>query len=148
MELRLLQKINDEAKKLSKSFQGIELDAKGSDCHSKKTVRIKITKDNYNLLKERYIVTAKGNVLLTDETKDTFMDKTVNLRSPMFCKSKTGICNVCAGELYYKLGIKNVGLILNLVGGALVTLSLKSFHNLSVSLNSIDIDKFIDQRKY
>ncbi len=120
------------------------MDEHGSDCKSTNYIDIKLTNENYSLFKDRYIVKGKDLVLLTDENKDKYINTNCKFRSPMFCINKNGICNKCAGELYYSLGIKSVGLIMNLIGGALVTLSLKKFHNMSVSLTDIDFDKYLD----
>jgi len=132
------------AKQLASSFQGIVLDKHGSDCHSNKTVNMLLTSGNYSMFKERYIVDRGKLVLLDDNTKNRYLNHMCKFRSPMFCQSKTGICNKCAGELYYKLGIKNVGLIVNLVGNALVSLSMKSFHDMSVKVKTINLDDYID----
>ena len=93
---------------------------KGSDCHSTNYIDILLTNSNYGLFEDRYLVDRGKLVLLDDTTKGKYIGKMVHFRSPMFCNYGDQVCNKCAGELYYKIGIKNVGLIMNLVGGAIV----------------------------
>lgn len=81
---------------------------------------------------------------MNDSNIKDYIGKEVKLRSPMLCNSKNGICSKCAGELYYQIGIKNVGLITNSAGTALVTLALKKMHDMSVKLKEVDIESFIE----
>jgi len=60
----------------------------------------------------------------------------------MYCRNEK-ICNKCFGDLPYKLGIENVGLTFNKIGEDLKQLSMKSFHDSTVSLNSIDFQSAI-----
>ena len=53
------------------------------------------------------------------------------------------ICNKCAGDLYYRLNINNVGLIFNSVGTTILNLSLKKFHDMSVKVSEIDPNNYI-----
>ena len=73
------------------------------------------------MLLDRYIQKGKSLVLLTPDNINSYIGKIVNLRSPMYCKDNH-ICNKCAGELYYKMGIDNVGLISNVIGTSMTTL--------------------------
>lgn len=61
----------------------------------------------------------------------------------MFCQGDK-ICNVCAGELYYQMGIENIGLISNIIGSSITTLALKQFHDTSIKLQEIDVFNYID----
>ena len=91
----------------------------------------------------RYIVEGSSTTLLTDENISSYVGKTVNLRTPMYCAGDR-ICNVCAGELYYKLGIDNVGLVSNVIGTSIVNISMKNFHDTSVKLQQVDPFTYID----
>ena len=132
-----------ETKKLSASLQCVVLDENKTDCHTKKFLKYIITKDNYKLFLYRYIQKGNQLILLTEDNKTQFFNKVCNIRSPLFCTNDK-ICNVCAGELYYKLGIKNVGLVSNTVGSALLNKSLKMFHDMTIKLSEINIDNYID----
>jgi hypothetical protein len=130
------------SKQLTSAFQGITLDKHGSDCGTTKTLKVTLTKENVGIFKFRFIVEGKKLVLLTSENIDSYIGKTVNMRSPLYCKSKK-MCNKCYGELPYKLGIVNIGLTFNAVGEKLKNLSMKAFHDMTVKLNNINIEDAI-----
>jgi hypothetical protein len=117
------------------------LDEVGSDCKTKQTVEILIDNPKEFLL--RYIEENGKLILLTPNIVNSYKGKYVKMRSPMFCKSQK-ICNKCAGELYYKLGIPNFGLVSNIIGTSILNLSMKLFHDTTVKTTEIDINNYID----
>lgn len=131
-----------ENKKLSASFQNVMIDEKDSDCGTKLYLEIYLDDKNYNLFKYRYILEGNRLVVLNDSTKSRFLNKTVKMRSPLYCKSDK-LCNKCAGDLYYMLGINDVGLISNTIGSTILNKSLKAFHDMSIKLNTLDIENYI-----
>jgi len=58
----------------------------------------------------RYIVENDKLVCLTPDIISNYIGKTVRMRSPMYCIDKKCICNKCAGDNFYKLDKKNIGL--------------------------------------
>jgi len=133
-----------ESKKLSASFQNVVLDEEGSDCGTKHTIKQLITSKNANLFMYRYIrIDNGGLILLTSDNIAGYYDKVVNMRSPMYCTNKQ-YCSKCAGELYYKLKMKNVGILTNRIGTSLLNSSLKAFHDMSLKVVELDIDKYIE----
>lgn len=60
----------------------------------------------------------------------------------MYCKSKH-ICNKCAGELYYKLGIKNIGLTLARLSNSVMNACLKKSHDVTVKVYRINIEDLV-----
>lgn len=132
-----------ESKKLSAAFQNITLDKEGSNCGTKKTINMLLTKKNANMFMYRYIIDGTKLVLLTSDNISMYHDKIIHLRSPMYCTGKQ-YCSKCAGELYYKLGIENVGIITNRIGTSLLNASLKAFHDMTLKVVDLDIDKYIE----
>lgn len=134
-----------QAKKLSSAFQGVTVAERGSDCHSLGT--IEITLNRPDMFIGRYMINPNGSLtLLNSENINDYKGKKIKLRSPMFCRNTQadGFCNKCVGEIPYQLGITNLGLAsLNRVGNALVTLSLKQFHNSQVNVTKVNLDKYI-----
>lgn len=118
-------KIIDEAKKLAAAFQGVVLGEMGSDCGTDLAVTIEVTKANSGLLGNRYIVMGQSLTLMEDGKMGNYIGKTVKLRSPMYCKDDN-ICSKCAGELFYKLGMRNAGLVSNVIGTSITNLAMKS----------------------
>jgi hypothetical protein len=132
-----------ESKKLSAAFQNIVLDDESTDCGTAKTITVHLTPKNANMFMYRYIKVGEKNVLLTSDNIKDYHNKIVHARSPMYCTSKQ-YCSKCAGELYYRLGIKNVGIITNRIGTSLLNASLKAFHDMTLKVVNLDIDKYIE----
>ena len=57
------------------------------------------------------------------------------------CECKTGICNKCAGELFYMLGITNIGTAIPQVFSTLKLKQMKLFHDSQVKLHDMDVMK-------
>lgn len=87
----------------------------------------------------RYIVEGNKLVLLSPDIIDKYVGKKIKLRTPIYCKSDK-LCSKCAGTLYYKLGIKNVGLTTSKLSSTLLNLNMKKFHNSTANISKIDIN--------
>lgn len=127
-------------KKLFTVYQGVKLDKHGSDCHTKGYRIVTITKKNFDKLKNRYIIDGKNLVELTAENVSKYMNKTVKMRSPLYCLGGEVVCNKCMGEAFYTMGIENVGLTTSSIGSNLLNRFMKSFHDATVHLIEIDVD--------
>ena len=133
-------------KKYNSMFQDVRLDVRGSDCKTARTRKVLLTKDNADdyVTQGRYIVVSGKPVLLTDDNISAFIGKTVNMRTPLYCEAKDGdYCNICHGELKYILGIRNIGLTFNMASNAMMNANMKKFHDITIKLHQIDIDKDI-----
>lgn len=101
-----------------------------SDCGTKVTIPITVTKNNTKYLLFRNI-NDNGKMVQTDlHNIDNYIGKTINVYSPQCCTRNT-ICGKCAGRLFYNLGATNVGLLTTQITQKLLNLKLKSKHNLS-----------------
>lgn len=134
-----------ESKKITTATQDIKLDAAGSDCGSKFLLRIKLTKDILDLYMYRYIVDNKGNLIqLNLDNINDYIDKEVNLRSPLFCNGDH-YCSKCMGELYYKLGnIENIGFLIQRESESILKKSLKKFHDMTIHMVNFNIEDYIN----
>lgn len=101
------------ARKVVMANAGVYLDDK--DCKSKQYLNIFVDAKRAKTLIGRYMVSDTGKLELI-ESADQITNKQIKIRSPFFCKSKTGICSVCYGKLSEKLENKNIGI---LAGGAI-----------------------------
>ncbi len=64
------------------------------------------------------------------------------MRFASVCEAKDGtICNHCAGNLFYKLGIANVGAAMPQVASKLKLIAMKAFHDSQVVMTKMDPDK-------
>lgn len=127
-------------KKYMAGFQTVVLDKKGSHCNTTKTLPIYITKSNKKMFIDRYIKEGQKTICLTDEIIDKYVNRLVNLYDPKCCINDK-ICNRCAGELYYKLGIVNIGLTASRISSSLMNKCLKKKHDTSLKTTDItDLD--------
>lgn len=135
--------IIDQSKRLFAAFQSVVLDEPGSDCKSKNSLKILLTKENKKLFMYRYIVEGNKLTILDNSNIDKYIGKIVNLRTPQFCLTEK-LCSKCAGELYYKLGIRNIGLTTSKIGGNMLNLCLKKTHDVTLKLDTIDFRKYME----
>jgi hypothetical protein len=126
------------------SFQTSVLDDEGSDCGSKLFYEFVLDEKHFDKFMYRYVKDPSTNQLveLNEDTKSKFINKVVKMRSPMYCKGDK-ICNKCAGNYYYKMGSKNIGLLTTEIGGIILNKSMKAFHDSTVHLAKINIDDYI-----
>lgn len=121
------------------AFQHIKVGPVGSDCGTKHTLRVKLDKPEDWIYS--YIVEGNKLVELTSENIDSYRGKYVNLRFSSLCKSKNYICEKCAGTLFRRLGMENVGLALPAIPSKLKNLAMKSFHDSTKKVVDMDIEK-------
>ena len=129
-------------KKNLASFQSLQLDEAGTDCGTTEYIDIKIDSFNRKLMLYSYIVENNKLILLDQTNIDKYVGRVVKMRSPMCCKSDK-ICNKCAGELFYKLGIKNVGLTITKESSSLLNKFMKKFHDTTIKTSTLDMDDLI-----
>ncbi len=123
-------------KRLLAAFQNVVLDEPGTDCGSKTTLSVFITKENVNDYMYSWMVEGSKFVELTPENASGYHNRVVKLRSPQFCTTEK-ICSKCAGTYFYKLGIKNIGLTATRAGSSIMNKSLKKFHDVTVKVYDI-----------
>jgi hypothetical protein len=138
------QKGGYETKKINNSMQVITLDEVDSDCGTTNYLEIIIPEGMKSMFVGRYALSGGKLVEITEANISIFAGKKTILRSPMYCKSEQ-ICNKCAGELFYKLGMRNAGLLSSTLSGNLMNLSMKKFHNTSLRFGKIDPTKYIKE---
>ena len=132
------------AKQILAAMQTEVLDDEGTDCKTTKTIEITLTPKILRDFEWRYIVENGKYVCLTPEVISNYVGKTVHLRSPMYCKNDH-ICVHCAGTLYKRIGLKNVGCVISNATGALLNLSLKKMHDSSVKVSKLNMDEYITE---
>lgn len=129
-------------KKIAAAFQGVVLDTIGSDCKTNNTLEVIITDKTKNDFMYRYILDGSKLVLLTGDNINKYINKKIKLRSPVYCVGDK-LCNKCAGDLYYKLGVVNVGLATTRVASTLLNMSMKKFHNSTANVSKINLNEII-----
>lgn len=123
------------------AYQDLILDEPGTDCGTDRHIEVMLTPKNVKQYMYNNIIGANGKLTeLNSQNKDRFMNKRVKMRMAYLCPHEKP-CNACAGNFYYKLGIKNVGLTLMQVFSIYKNKSMKAFHDSTVQLTEIDTMK-------
>ncbi len=124
-----------------RAFQHLTLDPPGSDCGTKRYIEVILTESNINEWMYSYIIDGSKLVELTSQNKSKYIGKKVKVRFSALCESKTGICNKCMGNLYYRLNKTNVGTSLTQIPSVQKNIAMKSFHDSTQSLYDMDLEK-------
>jgi hypothetical protein len=125
-----------KTKEFSSAFESLVIDP-GTDCGSKKTIEIEVTKKNLQYMKWRWIVENGSLVLLTSDNVNQYLGKKVNCRTPLYC-IQDNLCEKCSGDLYRRIGIVNAGLSLNKLTSIFLNRLLKVMHDSTVKTSTFD----------
>jgi hypothetical protein len=130
-------------KQFTNATQHIKVLPAGSDCGSTGTITITLTNKNLSMWLYSFIVGNNGSLTeLTMENKDKYIGKTVKFRYSGLCKSKNGcICEKCAGTMYRRIGIENIGLGTMIMMSSLKNASMKRFHSNTLNLAELSPDE-------
>lgn len=128
------------------AFGHVVLLDKGTDCGTTRTIEIDVTNKNIKEIIYSNAVINGKLVEINSDNKDEFIGKKINIRFASMCEAKDGICNACAGNLFYKLGdVRNIGMLTQQIPSRLKVLQLKKFHDDQVDF--IEVGKDIDPYK-
>ena len=110
------------SRRVTMASAGIKIDTTKKDCGTLRTFKLKVTDNLSKLLIGRYYMDGRKKVII--ESENDIVGKTINLRSPLYCKSEKGICPTCYGRSYEDLNTKNIGI---LSGGAVNNAALNAY---------------------
>ena len=128
------------------AFGDVTLLDEGTDCGTNKYIEFEITNKNYANVMYNYIIEGNKLVELTSQNIKNYIGKTVKMRFSSMCKAGDGkVCSKCAGNFFYRLGIKNVGLATQQIPAKIKLVSMKLFHDDQINL--ITLGKDIDPMK-
>lgn len=126
-------------KLITAAFSTMNMDPPGSDCGSKMYVEVELDKSNYKDWMYSYIIKSDGKLEeLTTDNLDKYLGKKVKFRFAAFCKSRTGICNCCGGNFFYRRGNGRIGLAMAQIPTKLKLSSMKGFHNSTIKTYEVD----------
>lgn len=124
------------------AYQDVTLDEPGTDCGTKRYVTINLTNDNVADWMYCYIIDGDKLIELTSENMNKYIRKKVKVRFSSLCENKNGkICNICAGNLDYRRGLRNSGITTTFVASTMKNISMKSFHDSVARTTVMDIRK-------
>lgn len=112
----------------------------GSDCGTKRYIEISVDEKNIDDLMYNYVIQGDRLVEITSKNRDSFIGKRIKMRFSSMCEAKDGyFCSKCAGNLWYRLGVTNVGMITPQIPSKLKNLLMKSFHDSQVNLTDMNV---------
>lgn len=119
----------------------------GTDCGTKDTVEIDLSEMDIKDFMYDYVVDNGQLVELTSDKISKYNGKKINIRFANMCEAKDGICNKCAGNLYYRIGVRNIGVSLTEIPSVLKNKMMKSFHDAQLTFNEMDPMKAFGLKK-
>lgn len=125
------------SKQITAALQTVVLDEPETDCGTKKSQSVTLTEFNKYFFRFCYSVIDGKKVLLEDEALDKLVGKEIHVRLPNHCKNQK-ICNVCGGEMYYRLGLRNIGLSASRMASSMLNLQMKKFHDPRITVFNVD----------
>lgn len=124
-------------KLLLQALQHVILDEPGTDCKTNRFIYKNVTEKNISEIMYCYVIEGDKLTEITSQNKDKYINKRIKIRYSSRCES-TRICNKCAGNLFYRLGIRNIGAATPQVASRLKNLSMKSFHDSTISTSEMN----------
>ena len=125
--------------------QYIQIGPKGSDCGTNRTVTVTLTPKNVKSWMYSYMKEGSKLVELNMDNMNKYIGKTVHFRYSSLCESKDYICEKCAGTLFRRLGMTNIGLALRQIPAKIKLKNMKAFHDASINASTMDLDKIFGE---
>lgn len=142
-------------KLLLAALQHVTLGERGSDCGTTETIQLTLYRDILDDMMYSYIVEGSKLIELTRKNRDKYLNKTVKMRYSSLCKSKDCMCNICAGNMSYRLytdstntkAIKNIGCATPQLASRIKLINMKAFHESLVTFIEMDPMKAFGLKK-
>lgn len=114
------------------------------DCQTKRAMPIFLDGGIAGQYEFRNIIDQGRLVTLTKDNRDTYSNKTVFMRSPLYCQTPNGYCFTCMGELFRKIDKRPLATAVQDLSSKFLKMALKSMHGKTVSTASlVGIDDYI-----
>lgn len=81
------------------------------DCKTKKYLEIFVRSSMFIGLIGRIMINERTGELVEITSTSKIVNRVIQLRSPLYCKSKKGICKTCYGKQSERLNTKHIGLL-------------------------------------
>lgn len=112
---------------------------KGTDCKTKRTIKIMLRPSQYKLYIGRFINMNGKDIHLTEDNIKKYIGKTLNFYSAMTCEKEAPYyCEKCVGTHPSEFGITKIGLLAQGAGSALLNSNLKAFHDAGIKTKTVD----------
>lgn len=134
-------------KEIGAATTNTEIDKPGTDCGTKRYIKVTVTPYIQSNLTGRYMHTGGGKLkIIEDKDLDSLFGKTIEIRSFITCENEK-CCSVCAGKTVYDVYRADetipIGLTIPKVGDEIVQISLQKFHDAKTTYVWVDPEDFM-----
>lgn len=131
-----------QTKYIVRVFQDLKITE--DDCHSTKGLIVNFSKTNPSVFLGRYILMGNIWVEITEELIPNIEGKTFVMRSPMYCKTRNGLCYKCSGSKFAALSVKHVTTVAIDISSTFTTMALKLMHGSKLAVfDADDLSKYV-----
>ena len=123
------------AKVLSRALQNATI--LEDDCKTDHTIPLTLKANAAKLYLNRYIRVGERLIELTEQNLHTYVDKSVNIRSPMGCATKGGYCRTCLGKVFAALDQESLTMRVLALSSFFLLSSLKISHGTSYTATNV-----------
>ena len=131
------------AKNLLRVFQNTRIVME--NCGTKKYLPVEVTPENVKDLFYRNYIATDGTIkTITPENAKSIENKTLHMRSPLYCIAKGGYCYTCMGKVFKLTGQKALASAENEIGSTILSLSMKSMHTSGATFTTLkDLNTYV-----
>lgn len=113
------------------------------DCHTDLGMRITLTEDNISTYRGFYCFYQGREVKLDDDNRDIYLGKTVDMRSPAYCRCEgTSRCARCCGP-HLSLHQTGISSAVADMGSVFLNTLMKAMHGKALVTKELDIDTLL-----
>jgi hypothetical protein len=112
------------------------------DCKTAKGLKIIVSDKNKESYVGRHVIVGNKSILLTDLNIGQYVGKSIEIRSPMYCKTKNGLCYTCMGNIFKTLNYKNLGLLCINISSTFLSHAMKNMHGTVIEMADAFGDEF------
>ena len=131
----------EESKFIIRVFQNTRII--DDNCGSTDYLNVTLTKDISSKFMFRSILVDGQLIVLDKGNISSYIGKTVQMRSPMFCHSNPGYCYTCSGELFRTINQELLTMVGIAIGSSFTKAALKSKHfSVARAISISSLNKF------
>lgn len=120
-----------------RALQSVVIDENTADCGTKRTLTVQLTDSNIDDWMYSNYVEGNRLIEINSKNRDSLIGTTKQIRWSGLCEHEKGICKACAGSLFSKLGIKNIGIAAYCICSTIKLKSMKQFHDSTVKMTTM-----------
>ena len=114
------------------------------DCKATRGLTVDFSKHPIKEYLGRYILVGGKWIAITEDNMQEYTGKQYVMRSPMYCRTKQGLCRKCAGDVYAKLNAKHLSMFIVDISSTFTTMSLKAMHGTKLEMTDIgDLNQYL-----